>query len=145
MMDYAEEFRKIMEKMEKRRNNTEKAKEELKEIMRMLTEIIPDQVTGFGTNKEFHVKASCWDNGWVNYDCNAYFTIKKGKACINGNNGIVFDIDDVNYINFRQLVTALLEFIENLTNITTWDEEVEVIEKIENSLSQKMKDNGGVV
>ncbi len=138
--NWAEKFGKIMKRMETRKRNTLQAKDDIATIMKMLTEITPDQVSGFGTNKEFNIKASWWDNGWVYYNDYAYFAIKKGKVCIRGSYGTVFDMDDINYVNFRELVPALIEFINNLLNINTWEEETATIEEIKDSLIKLKRD-----
>lgn len=139
---WAEKFGKIMEKMETRKRNTKKAREDLATIMKTLTDLIPDKVSGYGTKKTFLVKASWWDgSGWVHFHDEAHFEVVDGKIWAVGDYGKkVFcneDLeDDVDYINFKQMVPALIEFIDNLLDVETWDKETEVISRIKDSLSQ---------
>ena len=140
--NWTEKFGKIMEKMERRRNNTEKAREDLATIMETLTNLIPDKMTGYNSKKSFFVKASWWNgSNWVYFDGECYFKVINGKVCVvDEYSNPLFsskNLEDIaDYINFEQMVPALIEFIDNLLDVETWDKETEVISRIKDSLSQ---------
>ena len=143
-MNWIEKMSKIVERMEKRKKNTSKAKKDLATIMEVLSGIIPDKVTGYNSHKKFFVKASWWNgSNWDYYKSDVCFKITNGKVCITDNFDIVFNYEDIpdvmDYIDFKDMIPALIEFIDNLLDIATWDKEVEIIEKIKNSLSQDLE------
>ena len=138
MSDYAERFRKIMEKMERRKRNTTKAKEDLSEIMKFLSEQIPDCVTGYKTEKSFFLKGSFWRNpNWVYYEDNVNFALVDGEVKITNFHELRLgesDVEDIKYVKFSDLVESLIEFLDKLTEVETWEKESSDIEKIKNSL-----------
>ena len=143
-MNWVKTLSRVLERMEGRKKNTEKAREDLATIMESLSDIIPDKVSGYNSDKEFHVKASWWVNNWVYFDDKCRFGVIDGEVSIIDKYGEeICDYanfhDVVDYINFGEMVPALIDFIEKLSEINVWGEEVKALESIKKALSSSSK------
>lgn len=122
---------RIFEKLKERKRNTKTIKRHLQAILSTLTENMPDPVSGYTTKNIFTMKASFWNGrDWVHFCGEGRFAIIDGDATIVDSYGSSYNIDDIDYLNFTECMVALEEFIQKLSNITTWSSEVEKLEKI---------------
>lgn len=130
-----EKIAKIVERMKERKRATDKAKEDIQEILDWITQQIPDTVDGYNTKKEFKIEFRYWDGNW--YRCNEYarFGLRKGEACIKIDEWkIPVVVADLIYINLSDAVEALEEFMDKIANIKTFTEEAEKLQKIRAAL-----------
>ena len=165
MAKWSEKLAELLERIEERKKNTKKAKEELATIMEMLSNAIPDAVTGYATEKFFHAKAS-WlherDKYWFYVEGMFYFLLENGYVKI-GTQEKVYDeygnvccsvdyypspmsrtsmsfgpsrIDDFDYIDFEKLVPALIEFVKNISEIATFKKKKKILTDIREAVEK---------
>ena len=161
-MNWTETLSKMLERMETRKRNTDKAREELEKIMDLLSEKIEPSVRIF-SKKDFWAKAIWYESG-------LHFRTAKGWFRFMSDGGLVkiatfedvFDEDGFKirrdfmshdygptatfhsgnlgcfrYIDFEALVPSLIQFIDKLSNVTTLDEEVKTFKLIKEALDKK--------
>ena len=132
----------LLEKMEQRKNNTEKAKEELFSILEKISAIIPDQIN-VENEIGIDMKWSYHNGNWNYYNtedqgiCN--IEIRKGIASVvfyYGNYNYEpgrFDVlgsSDIDYINYHDVTESLSSLLEKLEKLTTFSNSLETLQKI---------------
>ena len=144
----------FVERAKERKVNDDRAKEELASIMDMLTDVIPDEVSGYKTDKAFHAVIS-YEDGDI--DSNYFrFCLKQGVVVVcvphhcSDNTGMEvyclkdFDssyIEDFTYINFEQLVIVFEEFVEKLSSMPTFENELKTLAEINNAIKEIINKN----
>lgn len=125
------DLERILERFQERKKNTAKAREHLQKILDYLSKEIPDRVTGYFTDSRFSVKAAWWNGSkWSYFSGDCRLGVVDGTACILGDYESVFTMDMIDYIDFGRLIPALNEFVGNLMNIKTWEQEAAKLQKI---------------
>ncbi len=151
-----EKLAKFLERIEKRKRNTEKAREELREIMDMISDAIPCAVSGYRTQEKFTMRLKWYNykNNWREYVGGWFFFRLEGGYVkfvtyetvyneygmkLSEDRLVSFDsdfIDDITYINFKEVIPALKEFIENISEIATFEEEAKILTDIREAVEK---------
>ena len=136
-MQEIERIAGIVERMKKRERATQKAKEDIQAILDWVSKQVPDAVSGHRSQTEFYVKYDWWDgSNWRHTEGYAHFALHNGEATTKIDDfKTATEIGDFNYINLAKAVTALEEFLENISKMKTFEEEAEKIEKIKQALN----------
>jgi len=130
----------IIERMKKRERATQKAKEDIQEILDWISEQVPDSVSGYNTEHKFAIRYNYWDghNWQMNCGGSANFALRNGEAVVEILDWVVPEkIIHFTYINVKDARVALEEFLENISKIKTFEKEAEKIAKIKETLNIK--------
>ncbi len=129
---------RAIKRVEKRKRTTERALEDLRELLKLLNEklSLEEKITGYGTGKSFPIKA--WrlsrDGHYFIYEFDGMLKYVDGKIwiCDEYGNEIINEdnVGDITYINFAQFIEVLREFLENVAGMKTWEEEEEKLRRV---------------
>ncbi len=138
-----------LERIEKRKRATNKAKKELKEILDLLSEKISDSINGYYSPYHFKIDYHFWNGQNYTYLENDEMTI----GLIKGNVDMIFvevpyeegyfldnkELEKLDYINLTEAVKSLEGFVEKISKIRTYEEEAEKLTKVKNILKGNEK------
>lgn len=118
----------MVKRMETRGRVTERSKEDIKQILDFVSSIIPDSVSGYDTGNVFGIKYSEWNGSNIfNGEGRGYFGISNGDACLKcklyTSDETEVSIGDITYIELKEAAQAMKEFLETISDITTWEGE----------------------
>lgn len=152
-MQVKDKLLEFVERAKERKVNEDRAKEELVSVMNMITEIIPDDVSGYKTDKTFRAVVSwrgedidselfrfCLRKGTIVL-CAPYYYEENGLK-VYGSKG--FDsscIKDFTYIDFNQLIPAFEEFVDKLSSMSAFKNELKTLTEINNAIKEIINKN----
>ena len=131
-------LQKVFDKLEKRVYVTEQAKKEIAEIMEKIK--TNEQVTTKKPEQRFFVRWERWTQnaGWINEEGSGYLQMYKGKTIMvpEWNDLIEIDPKEITYINLKDFVTALEEYLNILVELPTREDELNKIKQINKILEE---------
>ena len=131
-------FQRALEKIAKRKKMTRRGRELVVHLLRALNQRLgaEDKLDGYATHKTFNVKIyKYFKAGWEVYETEGRLAYRNGEVVIIDRAGdpeitVETDPDDILYINYSDFTETVKEFIENIANMKTFEDEIKKIEEI---------------
>jgi len=153
MKDLAEKIKIVMKKTESRKNNTEKGRREVEELLNLICDILPEDIRINTKSFRLGGDASYWDGNWRREGTEfyrGYIQFYRGDWKIfvteffneNDLQGVYWDyaeehdFEEIDYINFVQITKAIMLIIEDvLSDVTDWSDSIEKVRNIKKAIA----------
>ena len=133
-------IKKMIEKLERRKNNTKRGIEEFFNLIGNLQNVIDSRIN---ENDKFNLYIKL-EGLWLNFNAGEYTNyigIIDGKFDIYykfyyGERYIPIEIEDVEYINYAKVINSLEKFLDEFENLADYENELDVLKKLNNVIKE---------